>query len=431
MSWYILKKRLFAVVFLIVIFGFSAYNILQCYETLWEEVTALAQDGTGITAEKISAFEDSIGENLYGRMDFIESYGYIQKLLDKRECNNFSYIMDEDGFLHYASFYREEDTELFTYSVRLKRLQDYVEANGTKVLFVVTPSKYDKNYTNLRTGMPVNDPNWIVDEMMFYLNRLGVETLDLRDYLPNEELSYADTFFRTDHHWTVPAAFSATGVLVDKFRESFGVDLDPEGYYTDISNYEVVTYESGMLGSMGRKTGAGFCGIEDFTAIWPEFEGEFSRETMEENGKMTYRYGSFTDCLMEASTLTADKDIYSDSQYSTYLNGLRYYEKIVNEENPDGVKIFMIRDSYFSPVIAFLMPMCGEIDAIWSLEEVESLDIETYVKENTFDYIIMEVYPYNINDDAFNFFKEQTEEELQNILLEEEAAALEEETMKE
>jgi len=31
---------------------------------------------------------------------------------------------------------------------------------------------------------------------------------------------------------------------------------------------------------------------------------------------------------------------------------------------------------------------------------VHVLDIESYVKENEFDYIIMEIYPYNINGDA-------------------------------
>ena len=56
-------------------------------------------------------------------------------------------------------------------------------------------------------------------------------------------------------------------------------------------------------------------------------------------------------------------------------------------------------------VFAFLAPMCSELDAIWSLEESHVLDIESYVKENEFDYIIMEIYPYNINGDAFNFFK--------------------------
>ena len=57
-------------------------------------------------------------------------------------------------------------------------------------------------------------------------------------------------------------------------------------------------------------------------------------------------------------------------------------------------------------MITFFAPLCGEIDAVWSLEAVDSLDIETMVLENQYDYIIMEVYPYNISADAFQFFRE-------------------------
>ena len=407
MTQYILKKRIFAIVFLLTIFGFSALNFVHSYEPLKEKVLEIVQNKEDFSVEKVAELETVITENMYGRMEFIETYGFVQTLLDKRECNNFSFIKDEDGFLHYASFYREEDQKLFEYSMRVKRLQDYVEANGTKVLFVVPPGKYDKNITRFRTGMPVNDPSYIVDEMMFYLNRLGVETLDLRECMPNENLTYEETFFKTDHHWTIPAAFYATCEIVEKMEESFGVDLDPTDYYTDIRNYDMVTYHKGMLGYMGRKTGANFSGIEDFTAIWPQFEGDYTRVCMSENGKRDEKKGSFTECLMETSVLTEKTDIYSDSQYSLYLDGLRVYEKITNNENPDGCRMFLIRDSYFSPVMAFLMPMCGQIEAIWSLENSRELDIETYVKENEFDYIVIEVYPYNINSSAFNFFKEE------------------------
>ena len=50
--------------------------------------------------------------------------------------------------------------------------------------------------------------------------------------------------------------------------------------------------------------------------------------------------------------------------------------------------------------------MCGEIDAMWSLENMDELDIESYIKNNRFDCIIIEMYPYNIGDDAFQFFQE-------------------------
>lgn len=398
MKKFLMRKYIYTILFLVTIFGFAGVNLMHSYEPLREILT-----GKDIT---VAAIDSAITENLYGRMKFIETYGFIQVLLDKRECNDFTYIKDEDGYLHYASFYREEDTRLFEYALRVKRLQDYVEQSGTRVLFVVPPGKYNKKYTEFRTGMPVNDPSYIVDEMMFYLNRMGVETLDLREHMPNEGMAFEDMFFKTDHHWTIPAAFNAAGILTDKFKESFDEDLDPDGFYMDISNYEIVTYHSGMLGSMGRKTGVNFCEVEDFTALWPKFSGQFTRESMMDAGYHEEQEGSFDEVLMSTNVLTRNSDIYSDSQYSLYLDGLRIYEKIVNEEKPDGCSIFFVRDSYFSPVMAFLAPMCGEIDAIWSLEETDELDIETYLKENTFDYVIIEIYPYNINSSAFNFFRE-------------------------
>ena len=57
-------------------------------------------------------------------------------------------------------------------------------------------------------------------------------------------------------------------------------------------------------------------------------------------------------------------------------------------------------------MITFFAPLCAEIDAVWSLEKEDALDIETMVLNNQYDYIIMEVYPYNIGADAFQFFRE-------------------------
>lgn len=402
MKQYLLKKKLFTVVFIIVLFGFSIINFANSYEELEKTLQEKGADAT--------ALDLTINENMYEKMKFIETYAYVQNILDKRESNNFSYVKDENGFLHYANFYKDDDTQIFDYALRVKRLQNYVETYGTKVLFVVPPGKYDTEYSKIRKGLPVNDPNDIVDELIFHLNRLDVETLDMRLYLPNEKLSYEETFFKTDHHWTVPAAFYTTGKIVEKMKDSFGVDLDPDGYYTDWNTYEQVTYEAGMLGSMGRKTGVNFSGIDDFTALWPKFEGNFHREYIQETGDKGQRKGNFIKTMMYPEILQNRKDIYSDSYYSLYLNGISEYEKIENLDNPDGCSIFMIRDSYMSPIMTFMMPMCGEIHAIWSLEDEEELDIEKYLKENQFDYIIIEVYPYNINSDAFNYFKTENVE---------------------
>lgn len=401
---YILRKRIFCILFLLVLFGFAGINCYYGYEQ-WYEALAKQEDKTDV-ASLVSSFDNAAIESMYGRMNFIETYSYVQVVLGKNEFNNFEDIKDKRGFLHYASFFREEDTQMLEYAKRVKRLQDYAEQNGTKILFVVAPSKYVEGETEFDTGLPVNNPNDKIDELLFYLNRLQVKTIDCRKIVPNENVPYEEAFFKTDHHWTVPAAFEATKVLVDTIEEEFGEDLDPDDYWMNLDNFEEVTYYHGMCGSMGRNTGGNFVGLEDFTAYWPKYKLNCYREHMDDDGEMEYMEGDINEIIINGKTLLRESDIYSSSWYGLYLNTISNYEKLQNLDNPEGPTMLAIRDSYLSPVMAFMLPMFSEIDAIWTLEETDLLDIESYVKEHTFDYIIVEVYPYNINDDAFNFFKE-------------------------
>ena len=410
MSHYLLRKKLFALLFLLIIPAFSLSNFLSARKSLTEEARVKflqVFQGAYTAQQAISGLERSMTEQVQGRMNFIEGYSYIQTLLGKEEYNNFTCIKDQDGFLHYSAFFREPDREIPVYTARLRRLRDAAAEYGGKVLFTVMPSKYIPGVTRLSPGLKPNDPNPITDEALFYLNRYGVSTLDMRNFLPNSTLSYEQTFFRTDHHWTIPAAFVGFGQLVESLNQEFDAGLDPDGFYRNPDNYTAVTYRDGMLGSMGRKTSANYAKPEDFTALWPNFSGNFRRESMEANGQITVREGDILETRMIPETLTGQrKNIYSDSWYSLYLNGLRCYEHIENLDCPAGPTVLFIRDSYFSPVITFFAPLCGTIDAVWSLEEEDALDIETMVLENQYDYIIMEVYPYNIGADAFRFFQE-------------------------
>lgn len=411
MNHYIFRKKLFALLFLLIVPAFSLWNFLGARQTLSEKLrvrAAQVSQGDITLGQAVSGMETAITETVRGRMNFIEGYSFIQTLLGKEEFNNFSYVKDQEGFLHYAAFFREPDREVAGYTARLRRLADAAAEYDGKVLFTVVPSKYIPGVTQFSPGLQINDPNPLVDETLFYVNRYGIATLDMRGSIPNEALPFDKTFFRTDHHWTIPAAFEGFRQLVEALNREFDAGLDPDGFYRDPNNYTQVTYQGGMLGSMGRKTGANFAHPEDFTALWPNFSGNFYRECLEENGSTTVHQGDITQTLMVPETLSGQrKSIYADSWYSLYLNGLRYYEHIENLDNPQGPKVLFIRDSYFSPVIAFFAPLCGEIDAVWSLEAVDDLDIETMVLENQYDYIIMEVYPFNISAEAFQFFTEQ------------------------
>jgi len=401
---YFTKKRLFTVVFLLAMFGFSAVNIYTNRNAFVKEVEKNLSKPNELPKKLEGIMEDGI----VGKTEFVETYGLTQKTLGKNEFNAFEFVKDKKGFLHYASFYREDERDIFSYSLRVKKLQNYVERYGTKVLFVMAPSKYSREYTEFDTGLPVNDPSEDTYEMLLYLNRLGVPCINLGEYIPNKDIPYEEAFFKTDHHWTVPAAFEATKIIVNDLNERYGANLDPTGFYLSDKAYTKKKYEGHMLGSMGRDTGVAYSGLEDFVAYLPTFDGHYKRSYIMKD-KMTLE-GTYTDALLDLTVLDPNINYYVDSQYSLYIGQVTNLENIENLENKEAPTALMIRDSYFGPVIPFMAPMFSKIDAIWSMEEMDDINVGEYIKGQyesgvKYDYLIVEYYPHNIEDEAFKFFR--------------------------
>ena len=120
--------------------------------------------------------------------------------------------------------------------------------------------------------------------------------------------------------------------------------------------------------------------------------------------------GTYSETILDMSVLEPGLDYYEESQYSLYLKQITNLENIENLDNPNGPSMLMIRDSYFGPVISFMAPMCSKIDAIWSLEEMEDINVGEYIKQQyesgkKYDYLIVEYYPQNLEEDAFKFFR--------------------------
>ncbi|NLL79094.1 MAG: hypothetical protein GX234_04765 [Clostridiales bacterium] len=399
------KKCCYAVLFCVLLSLFCIVNWKQqlgsIVEVFQETEIESISDVSGLIAE----VEDTIADEMAGRMCFIEGYGYLQRLLGKRESNNFSYIQDKQDMLQHASFYREEDPLVPEYAKRIRRLKEYVEPYGTKVLFVAPPGKYIPGESNMYAGMPINDANKIQDEFLYELKKNQVDVLDLRTYFDNtDDITYEEMFYKTDHHWTTRAALLATFQIVDEIDRRYGENWDPDGYYRDIGNYNIKEYKQCMLGSMGRNTGITFSGLDDFELIWPKENGEYEFTAQKDSGRDIEQSGSFEESFFYESNLT-NTDPYDDSRYSIYLSGINVYDHVINQQNPDGPKVLILKDSYFSPVIAFLSPMCGEIEAFWTKDTEDKVDIEQHIRENRYDYILVEVYPYNIEDASIPYFK--------------------------
>lgn len=337
-------------------------------------------------------------ENLPGRMLLLEYYSFFQSMLGKQEISDFTYYKDSNGFLHYSSFYRNEKNSVFTFAKRVAKLQELTEQRGTKLLFVMPPGKNDFSESSLINAKWINNPSDKIDEMLLYLHRLHVKTLDLSNMKDAE-------FYKTDHHWKIKTAFEATKCLAEALYEEFGDNLDPTDYYLNLKYYDELSADKRMLGSMGRKAGVSFSGTDEFSLLCPKFSSDYERKVISGDKEEVTR-GGIRETLMHLEYLN-ETDIYKRSSYSVYLDGIKEQNKIVNLTARNNRTALIIHDSYFSPVICFLAPMFWKIDTIYNLEVGKTVDLEAVINNNRYDYIIFEVYPFNLNDDSFQFFKEE------------------------
>lgn len=398
-----------AAVALLLVIGFYAIvnDVSQMPENLQTLGDMTPPSGLADVRYSVEWIENVLNDNVAYKTEFVEVHSYLQLLMGKEETTNFDIIRSRNGETDYGNFYPVVSADIPELAQRMKRMRDYVATRGTTVLFWNTLSLYTRGYSDYAPGLPAYDQNPDADAMLYYLQSYGVDYLDSRAALAGSELPPEAYRFKTDHHWTVQAAFESFRALVRKLDDDYGAGLDPDGFYADPANYSSILYPQSFLGTLGRRAGIPFSGLDDFTLIWPRFETSFTVEAVS-GDSLRWVTGSFEESLLDMYYMKTNP-IYTTAPYTAYLGGNSAYKRIVNHNNPDGPRMLIIYDSFALPAVTFLASVMGEIHMLWPLatDSVQSpLDITAYIAEHDFDYIIVELYPGNFNRESFSFFTE-------------------------
>lgn len=386
-------KKITSIIITISIFAYSALSIGGLYFGSKKET-----DGkTGSTAE-----EEMIS-NVYKRDEIVDIYGFLQRLMLKNEENAFDIVRDRQGYLHSGNFWNEFYDIQKESAVRVKRLFMELEEKGTKTGFIMAPMKTVKK-GNKYLGIPYNDFNSAADSMLRNLRYYSIPVLDLRSELKNSSLSYEEIFFKTDSIWKTEAAFFAYGSVLDWIKSTYGEDLNVNGKYTDLANYYNITASGAMLGSQARRAGKGFGGdSEDISFIIPNEGGNYIFESGKIGKTETKISGGFLGTLLQG-------DIYSQESNTTsiydrlFLGGTDEYTKIINIQNETAPKILLIRDSYASSFACFLAQNFSQTDLIHLLD-MDTNELEEFLEDKEYDYVFFMLYPENLTEDNFNFYK--------------------------
>ena len=390
-------KALFVILFFASILTYSYLSSRQIIPSVIDKFNEDKELSINNVKPFISGVEDIISEECYARYDLIEAYGEINKIMGKTEINGFEYALDEYGGYNPINFSDEVDNmDYKEVAEQVLAFKNDATEHGAHFIYLQSPNKIDDAWNKGFENVPYEDKNEKADKLIAWMERFGIDVLDLRKTLANSGLSYQEMFYNSDHHWTGVAAFEAFKDIVGHMNEKYNAGLDPDGFYRDINNYSVTTYDKPYLGSAGRNIGFSFGNVKDYMQlVVPTFDGNIKWSGFE---------GNYKDTVFRYSNLESDNPYEADT-YGFYMYGVAKKDVIINNANPDGLRILFVRDSFMSPVIIDMIPFCSEIDCYWGLY-VDDAELKDKVENGNYDYVILSYGTLNIEQSSFEFYKQ-------------------------
>ena len=234
------------------------------------ELRAKNKDGKIIPP--YSTIANDFNSNLPFKNEMLTLNSHLLKRLNLREVyrTNGGVVLP-NGYV--AGVYPYTSTEYET-----KQIEDFklfLDSNQIQLLYVNKPTKYvDDSYLMETMGIStyINDNS---NRFLEKLDLLDIKYLDLREQMSDQ--SSFNYFFRTDHHWTVPAGKLAATSIAKKLNNEFGYNIDLSLYDDEAFVYK--EYRNAWLGEQGKKIGIPFVGLDDYVSIIPNYPTSFNRFT--------------------------------------------------------------------------------------------------------------------------------------------------------
>lgn len=396
------KEYITAILFFAVIFGMLigllTYKDNDPINDFLNEYRTEVLPGTPVLdrlTEAIDIAEDIVYDQTYLKDQYNALYGLVQRVIGK-------HIMSDAGYGEiYKTKYNQIIFKVGKKNFRVMRSLDAVEELKSKLdeagipfLYVQAPFKLTDNEQQL----PINKIDYADYNVNLFLKGLderGIHYLDLRPLLRDGEKTQNQLFFDTDHHWRIETAFEATGHIMDELNKDYGFAID--GKYKDLNNYNCNTLKNCYLGSMGRRTGRLYSGLDDFTLITPNFKTSYTLYEHDYGAEKIYK-GSFDEAILDKKYLVKDAPV-DLNRYAVYHGD---NEELIFDNNlVDSGKVMMIKDSFGIPVYSFLS---------LGVHEVRALDLRLfndsvakYAKENKPDIVILMYNGDTFNEEMFDF----------------------------
>lgn len=328
--------------------------------------------------------ETDIASTFFHKIQFVNFNGAVRNLLNQHEMNGV--VKLNNGYLVSPYAFVENNT-LEEWAENTADLQEYLDKRGTSLVYIATPETSSKYDPELPTGIE-DWGNDNTDRFLECLNKAGVDTIDLREEMREDEIDHYEMMYKTDHHWNTRAGFYAFQKMEEYIVGVTGCEVDNR--VSDIENYDITVYPEWHLGSNGQRTGRFYAGSDDFELFVPKFESNIQAES----GKN----GTMQEMVYDLSPLS-DKDYTSRYTYDKVLgNSIGHY---INLDSENDVKVLVISDSYAKAVFPYLMMDFAEVTYQYDMD-VSKITKE-YIEDFDPDVVVMLYYTGHISPGSKSF----------------------------
>ena len=332
-----------AVLFLLVTFGFCLMLFILPKEDFSTSEKRYLADTPVFSMEKLLSGElvkEIDGDSEKGTVGYVSDHFPFRSFfvgvnsyfnLSCGNTANNDYYFGKDGFIISKPY------ETHRLDTNIAVVGDFAENNDINVTLSVVPSagyiledKLPKNHTSYSDDMVYEK---IASSLSDSVNYADLESV-MREYYEYGEAPY----YKTDHHWTTPAAYEAYKVL----GEALGFEPTSE------SEFEKQYFE-GFYGTTYSSSGY-FLSSPDTLEVWrnPDTEEVVSVEISEGLSKNEYSSMFFENHLTEPD------------MYPVFLDGNHSLVKITNPDAKGG-SLVVVKDSYAHALVPFLADNFSEI----------------------------------------------------------------------
>ena len=373
--------------FVITIFVIGVGTVLNAKDDLIKSVKS------GNVNDAKSGIELALQEKFKGRTKWINLNGLAQKSLARTVIKDPGYTVYrlKNGQVMYGLAKRD----MGIYADRLEDYKNKLKAKGIEFLYVQLPFKIkDDSYMPPGTH---DYGNANAKELLSLLDKKGVKYLDLKSEMEKDGLDWTEQFFYTDHHWRPETGIWASGKIMKRVEEITGEHVNMD--YYDLDNYNYKEYKNFMLGTVGRRTGYWYSGLDDIKIFVPKYKTDFDFWGKSKNG-VKEASGDFEKTMLIKSNLKrADYEV---NPYATYIGKNFARNVIKNRLAKNDLKVFWFSESFSGVLIPFVSPNVKEITTV-DLRRFKKDDMLGYVDDYSPDIVVVAYNPSAFSKRQFEF----------------------------